>query len=82
MRTFIVFHEDYGENTRSLDRYCYKTLQSLLDDLTIDYDKKDTEESALAYINAYNGDGDHYWMISEIIPGYYPEMSSFKSLVS
>ena len=66
MRTFIVFHEDYAENTRRLERQRFVTLQELLDHYKIDYNEAESEKEARDYIDSYNGDGDHYWMIGEL----------------
>jgi len=66
MRTFVVFHENYIASSRNLEMIKRLTLQEVLDDKDIDYGSNDNETSALEYLDAYNGDSDHYWMIYEI----------------
>ena len=66
MRSFVVFHHNYVKSTRSIDLYRFENLHALLDFFEIDYGEEKSEKEAVDYINYYNGDGDDYWMISEL----------------
>lgn len=77
MRRFIVvkrFQETETGNIKvTLDMYDRESFQVLLNDLKLQYNPpnwpwdKDAEEAAISDVNEWNGDGDIYYRISEIV---------------
>ena len=75
IRRFIVFCDSLtnsGERIMSLLMYDKESLLSLFDELHLSYNPpdtwdKDAESAAIDDITEWNGDGDDYWIISEIV---------------
>jgi hypothetical protein len=78
MRTFIVTgrHDKVGQDQPDITLECYRMsgeIEDLFIALNYKYGKDtiiwegNSEEDILGWISESNGDGDHYWMIGEVL---------------
>lgn len=77
MRTFIVYESEV-EGDQTMKMYLKSDLLQLIRDLEITDEKFKTEDAAIENISSveggWNGDGDCFWMIGEIVMNAYGDV--------